>query len=256
MESYILPGEGGAEPVKKTPMVVDAKEGSSTAAKKATVAKKTTAGKKDKAGTGVYNAEGRVKKKPGRKARKFTRTGRRRQNKDPCAPQRARTAFNFFMSDFRVKYLAEHPETKGVIEVTKAAALAWKVLKTEDRKDFDDKAAVEKEKYAKAKAEYLANAGPEKFKLKMNHGKPKRPPTSYFHFLAYMRKTLRKPDGSPLEVKEISKRAGEKWRMMTKEEKAPYETLAAEAKAKFDMLRQLSPDELAFVMKKEPYYTL
>ena len=103
MESYILPSESGAAQVKKTPVAEEVKEGSSTGAKKATGTKKATGVKKDKAG--VYNAEGRVKKKPGRKARKFTRTGRRRQSKDPCAPQRARTAFNFFMSAFRVKYL-------------------------------------------------------------------------------------------------------------------------------------------------------
>lgn len=139
------------------------------------------------------------------------------------------------------------------------------------------------EEHQRAKAEYIANAGPEKFKLKLRQGKPKRPPTAYFHFLAFMRKTLRvslrsysfffsrtfsfwptvlqsnpnsnqKPDGKPLEVKEISKKAGEKWRLMTPEERAPYETLAAEAKAKFEVLRKLPPDELAEAMKHESYY--
>ena len=47
----------------------------------------------------------RVKKKPGRKANKFTKTGRRRQRRDPDAPKRARTAFNFFLMEFRQKYL-------------------------------------------------------------------------------------------------------------------------------------------------------
>ena len=47
----------------------------------------------------------RVKKKPGRKASKFTKTGRRRQRRDPNAPKRARTAFNFFLMEFRQKYL-------------------------------------------------------------------------------------------------------------------------------------------------------
>ena len=63
-----------------------------------------------------------------------------------------------------------------------------------------------------------------------------------------------KTDGKPLEVKEISKKAGEKWRQMTPDERAPYETLAAEAKAKFEMLRKLPPDELAEAMKTDSYY--
>ena len=64
-----------------------------------------------------------------------------------------------------------------------------------------------------------------------------------------------KEDGKPLEVKEISKRAGERWRVMSPEERAPYEALAAETKAKFEMLRKLPPDELAEAMKKENYYS-
>ena len=55
-------------------------------------------------------------------------------------------------------------------------------------------------------------------------------------------------------MKEISKKAGEKWRQMTPDERAPYETLAAEAKAKFEMLRKLPPDELAEAMKTDSYY--
>lgn len=42
---------------------------------------------------------------------------------------------------------------------------------------------------------------------------------------------------------------------MSPEERAPYEALAAETKAKFEMLRKLPPDELAEAMKKENYYS-
>ena len=51
----------------------------------------------------------KVMKKPGRKASKFTKSGRRRQCRDPDAPKRARTSFNFFLMDFRVKYLVSAP---------------------------------------------------------------------------------------------------------------------------------------------------
>ena len=123
---------------------------------------------------------------PGRTCNKFTKTGRMRQCRDPAAPKRARTAFNFFLRDFRKKYLvshqptyldslpapglamrgvrglgfadlpndhfrpsnskAEHPETTGVIEVTKNAAAAWRSMTKEDKKDYDAMALVEKVK--------------------------------------------------------------------------------------------------------------
>lgn len=69
---------------------------------KAQKPKDTKAKKKSKKGDG---SDLRVKKKPGRKASKFTKTGRRRQRRDPDAPKRARTAFNFFLMEFRKKYL-------------------------------------------------------------------------------------------------------------------------------------------------------
>ena len=92
------------------------------------------------------------------------------------------------------------------------------------------------------KAEYLKNHGPEKFKLKMRQGRPKKPPTAYFHFLAHMRKVLM--DGpDKLDVKEVSKRAGKKWRSLTPEEKEPFERRAAEAKAMYDNILKMPPEE-------------
>ena len=41
---------------------------------------------------------------------------------------------------------AEHPETTGVIEVTKKAAAAWRSMTKEDKKDYDAMALVEKVK--------------------------------------------------------------------------------------------------------------
>lgn len=80
--------------------------------------KKTKAGKVDgrtregrmaKVAASLADADNvKVKKRPGRKPNKFTKTGRRRQRRDPDAPKRGRTAFNFFLQDFRKKYLVSH----------------------------------------------------------------------------------------------------------------------------------------------------
>ena len=86
---------------------------------------------------------------------------------------------------------AKHPETKGVIEVTKAGASAWRAMDDEGKVPFVAKAQAEKDDYLKRKAEYVAAGGPEKFKLKLRQGQPKKPPTAYFHFLAHVRKCLK-----------------------------------------------------------------
>mmetsp|Transcript_10584 Transcript_10584/g.37555 ORF Transcript_10584/g.37555 Transcript_10584/m.37555 type:complete len:261 (+) Transcript_10584:775-1557(+) len=242
-------------PYKQTDMVGPSGSGEKAGSRLEVSAGPSSLGTRKAAAVPVRTKSGLKRKPgPGRTCNKFTKTGRKRQCRDPAAPKRARTAFNFFLRDFRKTYLAEHPETTGVIEVTKKAAAAWRSMTKEDKKDYDAMALVEKADYVRRKAEYVKNAGPEKFRLLRNNGKPKRPPTSYFHFLAFMRKTLRKPDGSPLEVKELSKKAGEKWRQMTPEEKEPYETLTAEAKAKFEMLRKLPFEELAFALKDGSLY--
>jgi len=181
------------------------------------------------AGLGPSSSAG--KRKVGDKEKgKYTKTGRRKQRRDP-APKRARTAFNFFLADFRQKYLIEHPETRGVIQITKASAQAWKTLSKEEKEPYEKKAKLEKEEHARAKAEYLASGGPEKFKSTKRQGKRKRRPTAYFCFLAEMREKLKREHrGKPLGVIEISKLTGAKWRSLSKEEKEPYEKMAADYK--------------------------
>ena len=111
----------------------------------------------------------------------------------------------------------EHPETRGVIQITKASAKAWKTLSKEEKEPYEKKAKLEKvrnqgsvayarsarsiplltkasrpqEEHARAKAEYLASGGPEKFKSTKRQGKRKRRPTAYFCFLAEMREKLK-----------------------------------------------------------------
>ena len=62
----------------------------------------------------------KTKKKPGRKASKLTKTGRRRQRRDPDAPKRARTAFNFFLMEFRQKYLVRDNLTAQTCSVDRS----------------------------------------------------------------------------------------------------------------------------------------
>ena len=64
------------------------------------------------------------KKAPKKKAAKapkpkLTKSGKKKKERDPLAPKRARTAFNFFLDAFREEYKITHPDIKGVVHCTK-----------------------------------------------------------------------------------------------------------------------------------------
>ncbi|QDZ20762.1 BAH domain-containing protein [Chloropicon primus] len=103
--------------------------------------------------------------KRGRQAKTLTKTGRKRIRKDPNAPKRSLTAYNFFVRDYRKKYLADRSPaaTASVIEVTRACGKAWNLLGAKEREPFEAKARVDKEKYLKAKEEYIANGKRDEF---------------------------------------------------------------------------------------------
>ena len=52
---------------------------------------------------------------------------RKKKIRDPDAPKRSRTAFNYFLDDFRGQFKMENPDSKGVVPVTRAGSIKWKV---------------------------------------------------------------------------------------------------------------------------------
>ena len=104
----------------------------------------------------------------------------KKKERDPLAPKRPRTAFNFFLEAYREESKAKHTGKTSGSDRIKGGAKKWQLLTPEERKPYDDKAAAAREEYFKAKAEYEAGGGPRKFKLKMK-GPPAPPqPTSSF----------------------------------------------------------------------------
>ena len=193
------------------------------------------------------------KKKPVKKVPKpkLTKSGKKKKERDPLAPKRARTAFNFFLDAFREEYKITHPDVKGVVHCTKAGSEKWKTLVPADRTPYEEKAAAAREAYLKAKEEYINSGGPQKFKLAKG---PPRPPTAYFVFLANFRKDRAASGAPPTSIKDVSKLAGQKWRELDPQDKVPYEQKAALAKAEYLKLKELSAEErVAAVGVKNPY---
>ena len=194
-----------------------------------------------------------VKKKPAKKTPKpkLTKSGKKKKERDPLAPKRARTAFNFFLDAFREEYKITNPDVKGVVHCTKAGSEKWKTLLPAERTPYEEKAAAAREAYLKAKEAYVSSGGPQKFKLAKG---PPRPPTAYFVFLANFRKDRAASGAEPTSIKDISKLAGQKWRELDPSDKIPYEQKAALAKQEYLKLKGLTAEErVAAVGIKNPY---
>merc|ERR1712144_125934 len=151
-----------------------------------------------------------------------------------------RTAFNFFLDSFREDYKREHPEAKGVVGVTRAGSEKWKAMNPEEKQPFEKMASVAREAYTKAKEEYESRGGNAMFKIKKG---PPRPPTAYFMFLNAFRQDYKIRNPEVKGIKEMSREAGEKWRSMDQEDKEPYEMKAKAAKAEYNKLKAMTPEE-------------
>ncbi|UPR04185.1 hypothetical protein HOP50_15g75190 [Chloropicon primus] len=220
---------------------------------KSTGPKKKKAAKKKPAKKKPVKKKKPAKKKPVKKVPKpkLTKSGKKKKERDPLAPKRARTAFNFFLDAFREEYKITHPDVKGVVHCTKAGSEKWKTLLPAERTPYEEKAAAAREAYLKAKEAYISSGGPQKFKLAKG---PPRPPTAYFVFLANFRKDRAASGAEPTSIKDISKLAGQKWRELDPQDKVPYEQKAALAKAEYLKLKELSAEErVAAVGVKNPY---
>lgn len=76
-----------------------------------------------------------------------------RKKKDPNAPKRSLSAYMFFANENRDIVRAENPGiTFG--EVGRMLGDKWKALTDEEKEPYNSKAAVDKKRYEKEKAEY------------------------------------------------------------------------------------------------------
>jgi hypothetical protein len=185
----------------------------------------------------------RAKEREKREKEKLkTKAGRKKRARDPAAPKRARTAFNFFLDDFRAEYKKKHPETRGVVEVTKSGSQRWKTMTDKEKLKYEDMAAEAQVRYKKAKQEYEENEGPKKFRI-AGATKPKRPPTAYFMFLCKYRSDYREAHPDVKGIMNMSKAAGEQWRAMDAAGKKVFEQRALDAKAEYMRIKELPLEE-------------
>jgi hypothetical protein len=84
---------------------------------------------------------------------------RKRAEKDPDAPKKPATSYFLFSNAIRGKVKEEHPEMDQQ-QLASLMGSKWKALTIDERKVWEDKAALAKEKYAEEDKAYKASKAP------------------------------------------------------------------------------------------------
>lgn len=87
------------------------------------------------------------------------RTKKSKKDRDENAPKRATTAFMLWLNESRESIKTDNPGIK-VTEIAKKGGEMWQAMT--DKSKWEEKAGVDKERYAKEMEEYKASGGPAK----------------------------------------------------------------------------------------------
>lgn len=164
-----------------------------------------------------------------------------------------RSSFLIYMSE-RVSQLKGEPQYQktspktgaqvvDIVKMAKAVGAEWAQLPPNQKARYEAQHEQEKEEYERALAEWKAALSPDDIKRQNAYiasqkkkgikgtaflrdpAKPKRPNSAFFEFL----NDLRASETNIPNITEFSKRGGERWKMMSTEQKAPYEQRALQA---------------------------
>ncbi|DBA70695.1 TPA: hypothetical protein ACH3X2_012071 [Trebouxia sp. C0005] len=176
---------------------------------------------------------------------------RQRSKKPVDAPTRPKSAYMFFLGEFREQYKIDNPDSKKVAEVASAAGEKWRSLSEEEKRGYEESSEKAKADYRVIMAEYEKDhpKPPRRQKRARDPTELKRPQSAYFFFLADFREQYKRehPDEATA-VKIIGREAGERWKNMSNEDKEPYETQSNASKAEYARMKLLTPAERIMVL--------
>lgn len=163
-------------------------------------------------------------------------TSKKKAIKDPKAPKKGRSAYIFYCLDKRPETVEANPDASAT-DIIKLLGASWKALSEDDKKQYQEQAAEDKERYATESKDYTAPSQDElkeqaAAKKKKDPNAPKRGKSSYLFFCDAKRKEIKaeNPDAKGVEV---TKLLGAAWQELSDEEKKEYQEQAEEAKGKY-----------------------
>eukprot|EP00210_Caulerpa_lentillifera_P000907 g878.t1 len=167
---------------------------------------------------------------------------RKRAKKPRDAPRRPKSAYMFFLAEFREAWKNTNPEQKRVSAVAQAAGEKWRGMSAAEKEKFELLSFNSKVTYKREKAEYSANNPETSRKAVKRSGEiPTRSPSAFLFFLRAFKTAFEKehPEES-LSADESSRIAAEKWKSMTPEEKDPYERMSSYEEREYHGIKETS----------------
>jgi len=164
--------------------------------------------------------------------------------KDPKAPKKAKSGYNYFMSENRAKLKEENPEA-SFGELAKLVSSAYKALDADEKEKYEEMAREDKKRYKGELDDYSPQKGSKQDlaknkKISKGKGKgkekdpnaPKRGTTAFFFFMKDARAAA-KEENPDLKVTELTKLLAEKFKALSEGEKAKYEKKAKNDKERY-----------------------
>jgi hypothetical protein len=183
---------------------------------------------------------------------KLPKKKKKKAKKDPNAPKKPKTAYIYFCNVKRPEVVASNPIGVSHGDLMKLVGTAWKELSAEEKTQFEELSAKDKERYATEMQAYIppveeidssgnvsdgssASAKKrkrEKKKKAKDPNAPKKALSAYMIFGAAKRIELKgaQPD---LDFKEVAIETGKQWRELSEENKVQWNEKSAVLKAKY-----------------------
>eukprot|EP01138_Halocafeteria_seosinensis_P005646 gb/GECG01005772.1/.p1 GENE.gb/GECG01005772.1/~~gb/GECG01005772.1/.p1 ORF type:complete len:609 (+),score=116.67 gb/GECG01005772.1/:1-1827(+) len=168
-------------------------------------------------------------------------TAKRKRTRDPNAPQRPKSAYNYFVEDMRGKVqkqiLDSNPHLnrdRKILFSTTSSTLAetWKQMDPQWRQKYEDLASEDRRRYEIELENYRPDPWMDESGKIHDPNAPKKPMTAFVFFSQERRQQIRKLHPE-MALSEISKRLGHEWNALSEEQKKPYADMAAEDKQRF-----------------------
>lgn len=151
-------------------------------------------------------------------------------------PKGASSAYNIYVAEHRAQINAENPGL-SFGELSKRVSADWKLLTDEQRKPYEERAAEDKKRYERERAEFPDDGedeGPSKKRKKKDPDAPKKNLNAWMFFIQEVRPQIVEQLGEEgRRVAQVTKAVGERWSKMTAEEKQPYEDMAIADKKRY-----------------------
>ena len=154
---------------------------------------------------------------------------KRKAQKDPNAPKRPHTGYIIFCTEKRDDVKKANPDLSAT-QITSKLAATWKVLPNSTKQLYLDKAAADKGRYKQELSTYAPPEEDDVEDSKSNKASKKRTKSAYLFYCDKVRADLKKANSS-LKGSAITVYIGEQWKLLSPAQKAPYEKMAADAKA-------------------------